>query len=151
MLKNIFTKTLFEKRWTIIIWSLAITLLTIMTMSVYPTLKETFGETVKDVPEAAKSFLGDAAAYQTIEGFVDLQVFAQMIFFIIILGVIVGTGLLAGDENDGTLQTLLSHPVSRNKVYAQKLLACMTIVGLVSFALFLATVVGALIVGESMP
>lgn len=151
MLKNIFLKTIYEKRWTMIIWSVAIVLLTVMTMSFFPTLRDTFGESLKDVPESAKAFLGDAAVYQTIEGFVDLQVFAQMVFFTIIMGVILGTGLLAGEENEGTLQTLLSHPVSRSRVFIDKLLAMMAIVGVVCIGLFLATALGAVMVGESMP
>ncbi len=151
MFKNIYIKTLYEKRWTMFAWGIAILLLTIITMALFPTLRDTFGESLKDVPEAAKSFIGDAAAYQKIEGFVDLQIFAQMIFFTIIMGIIVGTGLIAGEENDGTLETLLSMPVSRTKVYFQKLLACATIVGVVCFVLYLAVVLGALMVGETMP
>ncbi len=151
MLKNIFLKTLYEKRWTMFSWGLAIALMVIVTMALFPTLRDTFGESLKNVPEAARSFIGDAATYQTIEGFVDLQIFAQYIFFTIIMGIIVGTGLIAGEENDGTLQTLLSMPVSRTKVYFQKLLACATIVGVVCFVLYLSVLLGALMVGESMP
>lgn len=151
MFKNIYLKTLYEKRWTMFAWGLAIMLLTIITVALFPTLRDTFGESLKNVPEGAKSFIGDAATYQTIEGFVDLQIFAQMIFFTIIMGVIVGTGLIAGEENDGTLQSLLSMPVSRSKVYFQKLWACATIVGVVCFALYIAVLLGALLVGESLP
>lgn len=151
MLKNIYLKTLYEKRWTMFAWGLAIFLLTILTMTFYPTLRDTFGASLKDVPDSAKAFLGDAAAYQTIEGFVDLQIFAQMVFFTIIMGVILGTGLIAGEENEGTLQTLLAMPVSRSKVYFQKLLACASIVGVVCFILFVTVILGALLVGETMP
>jgi ABC-2 type transport system permease protein len=151
MLRNIFLKTLYEKRWTLFAWGLAIFLLTILTMSFYPTLRDTFGESLKNVPDSAKAFLGDATAYQTIQGFTDLQVFAQMVFFTIIMGVILGTGLLAGEENEGTLQTLLSMPVSRPKVYIQKLFACMAIVAGVCMVLMLAILLGALMVGEKMP
>lgn len=150
MFRSIFLKTLYEKRWSTIIWSISIVLLTIMTMAVFPTLRDTFGKSLKDVPEGAKAFLGDVSAYQTIEGFVDLQVLAQMVFFTIIMGVILGTGLLAGEENEGTLQTLLSHPVSRSKVYFQKLMAIAVMVGIVSLALLVAMLLGALMVGESL-
>lgn len=151
MLKNIFLKTVYEKRWTIFAWGLAIFLLTLLTMTLFPTLRDAFGETLKDVPESAKAFLGDATAYQTIEGFTDLQVFAQMVFFTIIMGVILGTGLIAGEENEGTLQAILTLPISRTKVYFQKLFACMVIVGIVCLVMYLAILGGALIVGESMP
>jgi ABC-2 type transport system permease protein len=150
MLKTIFSKTLYEKRWMQLAWGIGLLALVMLTMAFYPTFKETFGESLKNVPEGLKSFLGDAAAYQTIEGFIDLQILSQMVFMTIIMGVILGTGLIAGEENDGTLQTLLSYPVSRGRVYVQKLVACLTIVGVICFVVFIGMVVGSLLVGESI-
>lgn len=150
MFKNIFLKTLYEKRWMQLAWGIGLFMLVVLTVAFFPTFQETFGQSLKDVPEGIKAFLGDAEAYQTIEGFIDLQVLSQMIFMTIIMGVILATGLIAGEENDGTLQTLLSYPVSRRTVYLQKLLACLAIIGVICLAIMLGIVVGALTVGESM-
>lgn len=150
MLKSIFSKTFYEKRWTMIAWGVGLFLLVLATVAFFPTFKETFGQSLNDVPESLKAFLGDATAYQTIEGFMDLQVIAQMVFMTIIMGVILGTGLLAGDENDGTLQTLLSYPVARGRVYLEKLLSVLAIIGVVCLTIFFAMVVGAALVGEPL-
>lgn len=150
MLKNIFSKTLYEKRWLMVIWGIGLFALVLATVAFFPTFKETFGQSLSDVPESLKAFLGDATAYQTIEGFMDLQVIAQMVFMTIIMGVILCTGLLAGEENDGTLQTLLAYPVARGRVYFEKLLSAMVIIGIICVAIFVAMVVGALLVGEPL-
>lgn len=150
MLKTIYLKTLYEKRWSTLAWSIAIVLMTVMTVSLFPTFKESFGESLKDVPESLKAFLGEASDYQTISGFVDLQVFAQMVWLTVIHGVILFSGLIAGEENDGTLQSLLSQPVSRSRVYLEKLMAGMTIVGIVTASMLAAIVASAAMVGESL-
>jgi ABC-2 type transport system permease protein len=150
MFKNTFTKTLYVKRWMMLSWGLGLGLLTTFTMTLFPTFKD-IGESFKDVPESLKAFLGDANTYRTIEGFTDLQVFGQMHFMLIILGVILFTGILAGEENEGTLQTLLVQPVRRGRVFFEKLFGAMTVLGVVCAALFVFAVIGALVVGERLP
>ncbi len=150
MLKNIFLKTLYEKRWLMVVWGVGLFALVLATAAFFPTFKETFGQSLSDVPESLRAFLGDATAYQTIEGFMDLQVIAQMVFMTIIMGVILATGLVAGDESDGTLQTLLAHPVARGRVYFEKLLAIAAIIGVVCGAILVAMLVGALLVHEPL-
>ena len=150
MLKNIFLKTLFEKRWMTLWWALSSVGLTIFIVLFFPSLKESFGETLKNIPDSMKALVGDASDYQTLAGYVNVQVFQQMIFLPVILGVILSTGLLAGDENEGTLQTLLTHPVSRTKVYLHKLAASSAIVSIVTFGFFVGSWLGAIIIGESI-
>lgn len=150
MLSSIFSKTLYEKRWGLLWWFLAMFLTTLFIMAVYPTMKDTFGQQLSNVPDSLKAIVGEASDYQRVEGFIELQIFLQMIFMTIIYGIVLCTGLLAGDESDGTLQTLLAQPVSRGRVYLQKLLAGMLLLGIVTFALFAGTAVGAPLVHESV-
>lgn len=130
-------------------WGVGLFLLVIFNMLFFPTFKE-IGESFKDVPDSLKSFLGDANAYKTITGFADIQVIAQYVFMTLILGVILMTGLLAGEEGAGTLQTLLVQPVSRTRVYIEKLIGGMVIVGLVCLGVSLGVGLGALFVHETI-
>ena len=148
MLKTIFLKTLFEKRWMTVWWALSSVGLTIFIVLFFPSLKDSFGQALQNIPDSMKSLVGDASDYQTLNGYLNVQVFQQIIFLPVILGVILGTGLLAGDENEGTLQTLITHPVSRTKVYLHKLAACAAIVGIVTFGFFLGSWLGALIIRD---
>src|SRR6185369_2653034 len=150
MFSAIFLKTLFEKRWMTFWWTLSSVGLTVFIVLFFPSLRDTFGQTLQNIPDSMKALVGDASDYQTLAGYVNVQVFQQMIFLPIILGVILATGLLAGDENEGTLQTLLTHPVSRTKVYFHKLAACAAIVGIVVFGFFLGSWLCPLMIGEQV-
>lgn len=151
MLKTIFLKTLFEKRWMTLWWTLGGLAMIILIVLFFPTLRDSLGASLNDVPESMRNVLGDAAAYRTLGGYVELQVFEQMVFLPIILGIILCTGLLAGEENEGTLQTLLSHPVSRSQVYLQKLAASLVVLAVVAIgAMIIGTIIGAVIIGESI-
>lgn len=150
MLRSVFLKTLFEKRWMTFWWFVASTALVVFIVAFFPTLRDSFGEALKDVPESMRSLIGNAADYQTLSGYLNLQVFQQMVMMPIILGVILCTGLIGGDENEGTLQTLLTHPVSRTKVYVHKLLASTIIIGVVTSSLFFGSWLGAVAIGEQV-
>lgn len=149
MFKNTFLKTLFTKRWMIISWCAGIAALVIFTMAFYPTLSKSFGE-LKDIPESLKSFVGDASTYSTITGYTDLQIFAQLNTMTIIFGIILFTGLLAGEETEGTLQTLLAQPVGRSRVYWEKLVAALVLLGVACLSIAIGVVIGLAFINESM-
>jgi len=146
----IFQKTLFERRTSIIVWFVAVTVSTFLVMLLFPALRDSLGEALNDVPDSMKDLIGSAEDYQTVTGFVDLQVIAQMIFLTIIMGVIVGTSLLAGEESNGTLQTLLAQPVRRTRLYIEKFLAMGVMTLTTCGGLFFGTIIGLVALGESM-
>lgn len=123
---------------------------TLFIVLLFPTFRDSFGASLQNVPDSLKSVLGEAADYQRIEGFMELQVFLQMIFLTFIYGIILFSGLIAGEESEGTLQSLLVQPVSRTKVYLHKLAAGAVLLGIVSLALFAGSWLGAATIGESI-
>lgn len=150
MLSSIFAKTLFEKRISTLIWFVSILATTVFICLLFPTFRDTFGASLQNVPEGLESVFGNAETYSTLGGYVDIQVINQMIFFTIIMSVIGGAALLAGEENSGILQTLLSHPVKRSKVYVQKLAALSVMTFIVTSGLFLGVLLSGLLLSESM-
>ena len=150
MFNSIFSKTLYEKRWGIVWWGLAMLLTTLLVMLLFPVMRDSFGAQLKDVPESLKSILGEAADYQKITGFVELQVLAQMMFLTIIYGIILCVATLSGEESQGTLQTLLAQPVSRSRIYWHKLAACSLVLTLISVLMAVGILIGAAILGESI-
>lgn len=146
MLSSVFTKTIFEKRWAMLWWSVAMFATTLLVVLMFPTFRDTFGQSLQNVPDSLKSILGEAADYQRIEGFIELQVLMQMIFFTVIYAVILCTGLIAGEEGQGTLQTLLTNPINRTKVYFEKLAASAVILAVVSFGMFVGIWLGAVMI-----
>src|SRR3990167_759374 len=142
MIKNTITKTLYIKRWMLLSWCLGIVALVVFTMVFYPTMSKTLGQSLKDVPDSLKSFVGDSATYSTIAGYADLQVFAQLVTMTLIFGVILFTGLIAGEESDGTLQTLLVQPVTRTRVYFEKLLSAMVLLAVLCVSISAGVLIG---------
>lgn len=150
MLNNTFTETIYTKRWALLSWFLGITALVVFTMIFFPTLSKSFGESLQNVPDSLKSFVGDAATYSTIDGYTDLQIFAQLNFMTIIFGVILFSGALAGEEGEGTLQTLLSQPLSRVRIYIEKLGASVVLLGGACLGIIVGVLVGLVLVDEHL-
>jgi ABC-2 type transport system permease protein len=148
MLNNIFKKTLYEKRWMIVGWSVAVFLFTIFIVLVFPVFRDTLGESLKNVPDSLKTFVGDAQTFQNINAYVDVQVIYQMVFMPVVMALILCTGLLAGKEEQGVLQSLFAQPVKRGRAYLEMLLASWLIIAVVSIGIFLAAMIGALIISE---
>ncbi len=109
------------------------------------------GKAFTNIPDSVKGFTGSAADYATLTGYIDIQGFVQLIFLPIIFGIVTFTGILAGEENEGTLQTLLSTPVSRTKVFFEKMAAVSLILAIMCFGtFFLGNWIGSLLIHESL-
>jgi ABC-2 type transport system permease protein len=148
MLSNVFLKTIYEKRWMMLGWGLATALFSLFIVLVYPVFRDAFGESMAQIPESLQGFIGDKANYQTLDGFVDIQVIYQMVFMPVIMGIILFSGLIAGKHDQGVLQSLLVQPIKRSRVYIDMLLASVVIIGIVTFTIFVFTWIGALIISE---
>lgn len=148
MLKNIFSKTLYERRIQVLIWIIAITGFSVLILSLFPTFRDTFGEALQNVPENMRNLMGDASSYRTIEGYMDTVLFSRIVFLALILGIVAANGLLGSEESDGRLQTLLAQPVSRSQVYWQKFLALCVFVLLALAGMVTGSTIGTLVIGE---
>jgi ABC-2 type transport system permease protein len=139
MLSSIFGKTFYEKRWTIAAWALGLFAMTFFTMIFYPYLKNSgFEEVVANAPKSLQNLLGNAANYKTVVGYVDQQIFAlrlPMMGMIMAITIFVGIGV--GDEDRGTLETLLALPVSRTKAFWQKFAAGAALTAAASVGIFI--------------
>jgi ABC-2 type transport system permease protein len=152
MLNNIFLKTIYEKRWMTLFWSVGVAAMSLLMMSFYDSFSQGgFDEALNSLPDQFKSLVGDLNSLKTVPGYVSQQVFALRIpLLTIIMSVILFSSLLAGNEEERTLQSLLVQPVTRANVYFSKLVAGLA----VSFVISLGSVVGVLIglalIGEQM-
>lgn len=152
MFKNVFLKTLHEKRWTIVFWTIGVIAMAMLMMAFYHSFSGGgFDELLKNVPKSFQGLVGNLANLKTVSGYVSQEVFALRIpLLTLIMGIIVFSGLLAGDEGDGTLQTLLAQPVTRLKVFSQKFLAGLVISFVICAGAIIGVMVGLLLIHESM-
>src|SRR6266511_1070057 len=72
---------------------------------------------VQDYPEALKAFVGGELDLASGPGYLDGELFSLMIPLLLLLYTIAaGARAIAGEEEAGTLDLLLSHPISRTRL-----------------------------------
>src|SRR3954447_2159051 len=156
MLKNIFLKTLRDNRAGILGWGLGMAVIIIAGVVQYPqVIHGTGAEREKSIAEITKalqafSFLtGDVTSLATVGGYVTSRVLGFIPTVLALWAVIMGAGLIRGEEQQGSLEALLSVPLTRVSVLMQKV-AALGVAVLVTTAL---TVLGLLvgIVGAGEP
>ncbi len=125
----IFTNALARSRGAILGWGVSLGLLAMYLMPFYDTLaeqKESLEKLLSSYPPEMLAFFGDmsnTAALFTPEGYLGFEFFALMPVVLGIFAVLAGSGLLASDEENGTLDLVLAHPVSRTGLFVGRLLA----------------------------
>ena len=143
--------TLWQRRWSILGWSLGTFGLIFINMVFYPSFKDQAAELQKsfsNLPDAAVQLIGGSTDFFSAVGFLNSQIYFLMLPMILtVLAIALGSSLIGREEDDGTLESLLANPVSRSSLLGAKaisgliILAAVTLVGL-STTLVLAKMVG---------
>ena len=83
---------------------------------------------------AIKAFVGEGVDLTTPEGFLTME--GYNLFFpvlIIIFAIMLGTAFISGEEKDGTLELLITTPISRHSIIIQKFLSLVTLTTFLGF------------------
>lgn len=150
MFKNVWGKTLHEKRFFTLFWFLGVIAMTLLTMSFYPSFKQGgFDEAYKSLPKNVQALTGSLVSIKTVPGYISQQIYAFRIpLLTLIMSITMFAGLIAGDESEGTLQTLLAQPVSRLKVFVEKYLAGLIIALIVCFGSVIGVFIALALINE---
>jgi ABC-2 type transport system permease protein len=137
MLRNVFTKTLWDQRTGILLWSFAIAAVGVTYAAFYPSINS---------PEMAAALEAYPQGLLDALGFTDITSPAGYLgsttygilgpILMIIFAASMGTRAIAGEEDAGRLDVLLAHPVERWQVVVQRagaVLVAVTLAGLVVF------------------
>src|SRR3990172_1720480 len=122
----IFFNALTRMRGQILGWGLSLGLLGFYLMPFYDTLAEqqdTLKQLLASYPPELMAFFGDTTVMFTPEGYLGFEFFSYMPLVLGIFAVLAGSGLLRADEENGTLDLILAHPVSRTALFTGRLLA----------------------------
>ena len=111
--------TLRRKRGQIIGWGIGLALYGLLMASMFDSIVgiEGFADLMAAYPEDLAAFFGGLTAITTPKGYLDIYYFEYMPVIIGIFAVSVGVGLLVSDEEKGTLDLIMSHPVSRTALF----------------------------------
>lgn len=124
-LGSVFDRTLREQRRATIGWILGVVVFCVVMLSMYPTIRgnHAFSKLIDAYPEPLKK-LFSLSDYTSSVGYLRTEVFSFMAPLLIsIFAIIVGSDLLAGEEERHTIDVLLANPISRRRVVAEKWLA----------------------------
>jgi len=151
-LRNLFAKTLRDLRGQILGWGIGAGLLGWMVIFLYPSFKDqtaALTDMLKGYPAALTGFFGDFTRLNTYPGWLNIELFSYGPPILAIFAVVVGTGLIAGEEEKGTLDLLLSHPIRRWRVVTEKFAALGVATLLIMALTALFFVGGSLMIGET--
>lgn len=136
MMLGIIKWNLWQRRYSIMWWAIGISAFIVINLIFYPTFREQAAElnkSLEQLPDAAKSLFAGSGDFTSPVGYVNSQVYYLMLPMLLgILGISLGSSMLAKEERDGTLELLLARPVSRLKLMAAKLLSSLIIMFAVS-------------------
>ena len=124
----ILTNSLSRFRGQIIGWGLSLALLAGFLTAFYDTIaeqKESYLQLLSGYPKEMWAIFATSGVAQifTPAGYLNLEFFSYMTLVIGIFAVLAGSTLLAGDEENGTLDLILAHPLSRTALFAGRSLA----------------------------
>lgn len=152
-MRNLFLKTLYDKRVFIIGWSVGLAFLAYIIAIFYPAFSQgdMIAEMTESIPPALQGFMGDMAAFSQFDTFIANQTFeANLPIFACILAILLAVGLTVGEEDKGLLRTVAATPTSRSRIIFEKWLAIVVISIIASVITIVGTWLGALQIGESI-
>ena len=111
-----------NRRTAIIGWALGIAIFVGYVIVLYPEFAEPLQNfNLEDI--AIYEVLGDFGDIGSFKGFITAEVFTFLPLLLAIYAIVNGTGTLAGEEDNGTLEPLLALPLPRWQVVTSKALA----------------------------
>ncbi len=153
MFKNIFTKTLYDKRWFAFGWSLGLIAMVALTLVFFPSLSQgnSIEQLFANIPKQLQGLLGDLEAYRTAAGYLGSAVFDLRVPLVALpMAIILAISLSAGEESSGQMYQLLARPVSRASIVIQKWLAFVVVMTVVHISALLSVVVTLFAIDESV-
>ncbi len=149
---NLLNKTLFEKRFFILGWSLGLGFLGFAMTSFFPSFSG--GEIdglLESLPPALEGLVGNLQDWKNLPGYIGSQVFdIRLPIFASILSILLAVGITVAEEDKGQLRTLIALPISRRKIIVAKWLSIVIICFIASLAVVAGVEIGVLVIGESL-
>lgn len=149
-MKAIIIWELTRRKASLIWWVIGVTALVALTVLSYAAVKDQASElesALGSLSSGASSFVGTADLFSP-EGYLNSNLYyitLPILYIILVLNL--ASGLLGKEENETTLELLLSRPISRGKILAAKATAGMIALFLVGGVSTIVTIVCAQIIG----
>ncbi len=152
MMRSIFLRTLYDKRWFILGWSLAMSATAGLMVAMYPAFKEGMEEIIATMPAQFQGLAGDASSFGSMETYLASQLFdIRVPLLLMIAAAVMAVGLTVTPEEKGHLRTILSGRFSRTSLYIQTWYAALMMVIAIVASMALVTILSVLAIGDPVP
>ena len=149
----IFFHELRRARKKLIIWSSTIAGLILVCMLIYPQMKSNMQGIIdmySNLGEFSAAFGMDQLSYGTVMGFYGIECGTMLgiggAFFAALLGI----DILSKEEAFHTAEFLLTHPVSRRKIIAEKILSVFAVILLFNIICLIVSIISFVIISETI-
>jgi ABC-2 type transport system permease protein len=152
-MRNLFLKTLHDKRAFIIGWGLGLAFLGYLMTIFYPAFHNTdsIQQLAKSLPPAVKGLLGNLDDFNHLSTYLGSELFnIRVPIFISILAILLAVNLTVAEEDKGQLRTLAAMPLSRVHILLSKWSAIVVICIIAGLATMIGVDVGSMQIGESL-
>jgi len=137
-MNTIFRYALLRLRGQIIGWGMALAVLALVVASLYDTavqMRAQIEPLLKSLPPELMGFIGGIDRIFSPAGFLDTRFFSMLPLILGVFAVLIGSGLVVSDEENGTLDLILAHPVRRVDLIVGRWLAfCVALLGILTMA-----------------
>ncbi len=130
----ILSNTISRHKGSIFAWGIALAVYALALVGMYDRtleMRPTLEVALESYPPELMVLIGEIPALFTPSGFLDTYVFSYMGLIVGIFAVLTGSGLLASDEESGVLDLLISHPISRIRLFLGRALGSVAATGLI--------------------
>ena len=149
---NLLRKTLRERRYFILGWSLGLGFLGFAMTTFFTSFSGgQIDGLLTSLPPALQGFIGNLQDWKQLPGYIGSQIFdIRLPIFASILSILLAVGLTVGEEDKGQLRTLVALPISRRKIITAKWLAIVVICLVASLTTVVGIEIGVLVIGETI-
>jgi ABC-2 type transport system permease protein len=144
---DVLVETMRERTRSTLWWSIGLAALVALTVAFYPSVRDdtALNDYTKDLPESLRAlFAGGELDITSAAGYLNSQIFAlaaPLVLLVFAIGH--GSGAVAGEEERGTLDLLLAHPLRRRDYVVQRFAAMTALVVALCVVLLVTTAIGA--------
>lgn len=147
-MSSVFSKTLYELRWTLVAFCIGLGTLAFFVLFLYPLVSVAQDEMMQGVSEElAQAMLGGLHLVGTPEGHLNVQLFSFHPLYISVFLIIATSAAIAGEDNAKTLGLLMARPVARWQVLIEKAGAITLGLVLITLAIIVGLLIGGLVAG----
>jgi ABC-2 type transport system permease protein len=137
MLRNSFTKWLWDNRRSMVTWALSIAGVGAMYAAFWPTMDN---PAMREMLENYPDELLEALNYTDIAnpaGYLNATVYGLVVALLtVVFSLSAGAKAIAGDEEAGTLELILAHPITRVRLALERFAAFLLVAAVISVTLF---------------